>query len=139
MGFTLLELLLTLTVLAALMIFGGVQLPELVRASALRGDVTALARQLRYGRFSALQHGAPVALCALGPEGRCENAWNAPLSLFIDHPPKGSGRARKIALPAPRPRASQGVERQWRAFGSRRYFFAGARTGARTDRTVVSP
>ena len=36
MGFTLLELLLTLTVLAAhLMIFGGVQLPELVRASAL--------------------------------------------------------------------------------------------------------
>lgn len=54
MGFTLLELLLTLTVLAALMIFGGVQLPELVRASALRGDVTALARQLRYGRFSAL-------------------------------------------------------------------------------------
>ena len=42
MGFTLLELLLTLTVLAALMIFGGVQLPELVRASALRGSSSSL-------------------------------------------------------------------------------------------------
>lgn len=121
MGFTLLELLLTLTVLAALMIFGGVQLPELVRASALRGDVTALARQLRYGRFSALQHGAPVALCALSPERRCENAWNAPLSLFIDHPPKGVRQGPEDRLLRLAPRASQGVERQWRAFGSLRY------------------
>ncbi|MEC8020678.1 MAG: GspH/FimT family protein [Pseudomonadota bacterium] len=102
MGFTLLELLLTLTVLAALMIFGGVQLPELVR-------------------FSALQHGAPVALCALSPEGRCENAWNAPLSLFIDHPPKGVRQGPEDRLLRLAPRASQGVERQWRAFGSRRY------------------
>ena len=138
MGFTLLELLLTLTVLAALMIFGGVQLPDLVRASALRGDVTTLARQLSYGRFSALQHGAPVALCALSPEGRCENAWNAPLSLFIDHPPKGvrQGPEDRLLRLAPGPRKGWNGDGALLVAGAT---FAGARTGARTDRTVVSP
>ncbi|MFZ8913148.1 MAG: prepilin-type N-terminal cleavage/methylation domain-containing protein [Gammaproteobacteria bacterium] len=121
MGFTLLELLITLAVLTALTIIGGAQLPNLVGASALRSDVNALARHLRYGRFSALQHGAPVTLCALSPQGRCEPAWNAPLSLFIDHPPKGLRQGPEDRVLRLGPGASRGVVRQWRAFGSRRY------------------
>lgn len=121
MGFTLPELLLTLTVLATLTIFGGAQLPDLVGASALRSDVNALVRQLRYGRFSALQHRTPVTLCALSPKGRCENAWNEPLSLFIDHPPKGFRQGPEDRLLRLGPGAPRGVGRRWRAFGSRRY------------------
>ncbi len=121
MGFTLLELLITLTVLAALTIFGGAELPDLIGNRALRSEVNTLARHLRYGRFSALQHGAPVTLCALGPKGRCENAWNGPLSLFIDHPPKGLRQGPEDRLLRRSPGASRGVGRQWRAFGSRRY------------------
>jgi type IV fimbrial biogenesis protein FimT len=121
MGFTLLELLITLTVLAALTVFGGSQLPDLISNRALRSDVNALARHLRYGRFSALQHGAPVTLCALNPKGRCENAWDGPLSLFIDHPPKGLRQGPEDRLLRLGPRAPRGVARQWRAFGSRRY------------------
>lgn len=121
MGFTLLELLIALTVLAALTILGGAHLPELLGTSALRGDVNGLARQLRYGRFSALQHGAPVTLCPLSSKGRCENAWNAPLSLFIDHPPKGLKQGPKDRLLRLGPSAPGGVGREWRGFGSRRY------------------
>ncbi len=121
MGFTLLELLITLTVLAALTVFGGAQLPDLISNRALRSDVNALARHLRYGRFSALQHGAPVTLCALNPKGRCENAWDGPLSLFIDHPPKGLRQGPEDRLLRLGPRAPRGVARHWRAFGSRRY------------------
>lgn len=131
MGFTLLELLITLTVLAALTIFGSAQLPDLIGNRALRSDVNALARHLRYGRFSALQHGAPVTLCALSPEGRCENAWNGPLSLFIDHPPKGLRQGPEDHLLRLGPGAPPGVGRQWRAFGSRRYLRW--RTDGRTD------
>lgn len=121
MGFTLLELLITLAVLAVLTIVGSVQLPDLAGTSALRSDVNTLARHLRYGRFSALQYGAPVTLCALSPKGRCENAWNAPLSLFIDHPPKGLRQGPEDRLLRLGPRAPRGVGRRWRAFGSRRY------------------
>ena len=121
MGFSLLELLITLTVLAALTIFGSAQLPDLIGNRALRSGVNTLARHLRYGRFSALQHGAPVTLCALSPQGRCENAWNAPLSLFIDHPPKGLRQGPEDRLLRLGPGAPPGVGRQWRAFGSRRY------------------
>ena len=121
MGFTLLELLVVLTVLAALSIFGGAHLPELISAGALRSDVNTLTRHLRYGRFSALQHGAPVTLCALSPQGRCENVWNGPLSLFIDHPPKGVRQGPEDRLLRLSPGAPRGVGRQWRAFGSRRY------------------
>ena len=121
MGFSLLELLITLVVLTALTIIGGAQLPDLVGNRALRSDVNTLARHLRYGRFSALQYGAPVTLCALSPKGRCEAAWNAPLSLFIDHPPKGLRQGPEDRLLRLGSGASRGVGRQWRAFGSRRY------------------
>ena len=131
MGFTLLELLITLTVLAALTIFGNAQLPDLIGNRALRSDLNSLARHLRYGRYSALQHGVPVTLCALSPKGRCENAWNAPLSLFIDHPPKGLRQGPEDRLLRLVPGASRGVRRQWRAFGSRRYLRW--RTDGRTD------
>ena len=121
MGFTLLELLITLTVLTVLTIVGGALLPDLIGNRALRSDVHTLARHLRYGRFSALQYGVPVTLCALSPKGRCENTWNAPLSLFIDHPPKGLRQGPEDRLLRLGPGASRGVGRQWRAFGSRRY------------------
>lgn len=131
MGFSLLELLITPAVLAALTIVGGAQLPDLVGNRALRSDVNTLARHLRYGRFSALQHGVPVTLCALSPQGRCENAWNAPLSLFIDHPPKGLRQGPEDRLLRLGPGAPLGVGRQWRAFGSRRYLRG--RPDGRTD------
>lgn len=121
MGFSLLELLTVMALLALLATFAVPASPAPSAATTLSAEGDRLLRGLRHARHSGIALRQPVTLCALDRNHRCQNAWSGPLTLFVDHPPKGRRQGPEDKILRQLPPAPTGVARRWRAFGSRRY------------------
>jgi type IV fimbrial biogenesis protein FimT len=88
-GFTLIELIATLSVLAVL---SAVALPQLSRLHwSIRAetDVQRLHSALAHARYLAATTGRPVTLCPTDPNGRCNGDWQGSIQVFVDDFPKG--------------------------------------------------
>jgi prepilin-type N-terminal cleavage/methylation domain len=120
-GFSLLELLTVMALLALLATFALPPRPDSGATATLNSEADRLSRLLRHGRHSGVALRQPVTLCPLDAKDRCHNAWDAPLTLFIDHPPKGQRQGPEDQILRRLPPAPPGLTRHWRAFGSRRY------------------
>lgn len=83
-GFTLLELLITITILGILISTGtqGMQwLSERTQASTTR---TNIERAFASARYTAVTERVIVTICPLNQNGKCVNDWSLPTAIFRD-------------------------------------------------------
>ena len=83
-GFTLLELLITITILAILINTGTQSmqwLSERTQASATRSNIE---RIFAIGRYTAVTENTIVTICPLNQSQKCVNDWSLPASIFRD-------------------------------------------------------
>ncbi len=83
-GFTLLELLITITILAILINTGtqGMQwLSERTQASATRSNIE---RAFATARYTAVTERTIVTICPLNQNRKCVNDWSLPTAVFRD-------------------------------------------------------
>lgn len=121
-GFTLLELLITITILAILINTGtqGMQwLSQRTQASTTR---TNIERIFATARFSAVTDRTIVTICPLGPGNKCTSNWNNEVSIFKD-----PDNLKKLATPGQLLRVSKLANRgnlvsSSAGSGARRYF-----------------
>lgn len=85
-GFTLVELLVAVAVLAILLGTGVPSFVEMVRDSRIGGDANALARALHLARSEAVKRAEFVTVCPRGGSGGCGGAgdWSDGWIAFVD-------------------------------------------------------
>ena len=84
-GYTLLELLLTVAIIAVVTNLGG-GFVELVERQRRYVTVLDLRRSLNYARNMAVNLQSEVTLCALDKAGKCQRAWQGrDIATFTDH------------------------------------------------------
>lgn len=90
-GFTLVELMVTVAVVAILLAVGAPQLRTFIQKQQVNGDLQALASAITLARTEALKRSANVSLCPLPASGNheCANAasdWSHGWMVFVDPP-----------------------------------------------------
>lgn len=75
-GFTLIELMVTISVLAILMTIAAPNLQTLLQNSRLSSQASGLVGDLSFARAEALKLGSPVAVCASADGATCSGATN---------------------------------------------------------------
>ncbi len=85
-GFTLIELMVTLSVLAILLTIGIPNLQMFIQNSRLESQSASLMGDLNYARSEAVRLGSPVALCASADGATCSGAavWETGWVVFND-------------------------------------------------------
>lgn len=121
-GFTLLELLITITILATLINIGaqGMQwLSERTQASTTRSNIE---RAFAAARYTAVIENTIVTLCPLNQSQKCVNDWSLPASVFRD-PGSSLELKSQAQLVRSLPLAPNGVLTPSNSFnGPRKYF-----------------
>lgn len=129
-GFTLVELLVTLAVIALLAGTGIPGLERWVAASRLAAWTTTYAQALHTMRHIAVESGRHVSLCELGRGDRCTGRWGPRLVLFFDDDRDGQLASRRdIIMDIVMPGEDARLDVSWRGFGERRFLNVRA-TGA---------
>jgi type IV fimbrial biogenesis protein FimT len=85
-GFTLIELMVTLSVLAILLAIGIPSLQMFIQNSRLQSQSASLMGDLNYARAEAVRLGSPVAVCASANGATCSGAltWETGWVVFND-------------------------------------------------------
>lgn len=98
-GFTLIELMVTLSVLAILLTIGIPNLQMFIQNSRLQSQSTSLMGDLNYARAEAVRLGSPVAVCASANGAACSGAltWETGWIVFNDR--NGNGVVDAAELP----------------------------------------
>ncbi len=89
-GFTLLELIVALAVLAVLIGIGAPSFRSLVEDAGLSRAVGTLDGALRYARSEAIKRGQSVGLCARGTDTTCGADWTQGWLVYADDPDAGT-------------------------------------------------
>jgi type IV fimbrial biogenesis protein FimT len=95
-GFTLVEMMVTVAVVAILLAVGAPQLRTFVQKQQVRGDVQTLASAIQLARTEALKRSSDVTLCPLPSSGahECADAttdWSHGWMVFVDPPQTAAG------------------------------------------------
>lgn len=90
-GFSLLELLITLTIVAIVAAFALPSLNSILQRGEQRAALSELIAIINLSRNTAIQEQTAVTLCPIGTNSKCTKDWNRPLTAFRD-----PERARKI-------------------------------------------
>ncbi len=83
-GFTLIDSLIVIAILAMTMGFGWPSLQSTLAESRTEMYMKTLSRDILYMRVYAINHGTPVTLCPL-KGGKCIKDWQEKISVFIDY------------------------------------------------------
>ncbi|MDP3419990.1 MAG: GspH/FimT family pseudopilin [Thiobacillus sp.] len=104
-GFTLIELMVTLSVLAILLTIGIPSLQMFIQNSRLQSQSASLMGDLNYARAEAVRLGSPVAVCASADGATCSGAltWETGWVVFndINNPPNNVVDAGELLRAAP--------------------------------------
>lgn len=84
-GFTLLELLVTITVLAILAILAHQHLTTFIIDLRVNNEITKLHRLLLVARNFSINSQQKVTICPLNTMKQCDTQWHNPLVVFIDN------------------------------------------------------
>lgn len=85
-GFTLLELLVTMAILAIVLAIGVPSFRYIIYSSRISNEVNALVGSLQYARGEAIKRGQSVAVCASNDGATCSGAssWVSGWLVFVD-------------------------------------------------------
>lgn len=83
-GFTIIELLLSIAILLSLLSIGVPSLNEFLVKTRVDNEVYTLHRLLLLSRNAAINHNTKVTLCPLNEQSQCHNVWHQKLSVFTD-------------------------------------------------------
>ena len=83
-GFTLIQMLITVTILVTTTAIGLPNLLNLIAKLKVDNEIYRLFNLLQIARNSAINHGKPTTLCPLDQSNKCTNKWQNSLSVFID-------------------------------------------------------
>jgi len=83
-GFTLLELLITATLIGGVFTLAGPYFAKISVKSETEAQTRVLTDTLTYSRHSAITMVTDTVLCPLDTNGKCGRNWNRELTLFID-------------------------------------------------------
>lgn len=102
-GFTLIELMVTLSVLAILLTIGIPSLQMFIQNSRLQSQSASLMGDLNYARAEAVRLGSPVAVCASANGAACSGAltWETGWLIFNDINTDGVVDAGELLRAAP--------------------------------------
>ena len=84
MGFTIIEILVSLAILLSLIAIGTPLLNNFIVETRVDNEIFTLHRLLLVARNTALTHNSNVTLCPLNSQGFCTNSWHKELSVFTD-------------------------------------------------------
>lgn len=117
-GFTLIELMVTLSVLAILLTIGIPSLQMFIQNSRLQSQSAALVGDFNYARAEAVRLGSPVAVCASADGASCSGAlaWETGWIVFNDR--NGNGAVDAAELPVLRAAPALGGGNTMRAGGA---------------------
>jgi len=104
-GFTLIELMTTLTLVAIILAIGIPSMNGFIQSNRISSEMTAFAGDLQFARAEAIKQGIPVVLCASSNGTSCSgaNAWQAGWIVYADVDSsggQGSGESAIRARPA---------------------------------------
>jgi len=83
-GFTLIELIITLSIIALITTAGSASYSFLIDSSRIQRDSSTLLMLLQTTRQLAVEHSATSVLCPSLNQITCINDWKTPLIIFID-------------------------------------------------------
>lgn len=83
-GLTLVELLLTIGIIAIVAVYAAPTLSPIIESSQRSAVINDMLAFLAMGRQKAVINGQVITLCPLNDDNRCGRDWNTPLTLFID-------------------------------------------------------
>ncbi|TSE28789.1 hypothetical protein Tther_01863 [Tepidimonas thermarum] len=95
-GFTLIEVLVTISILTILAAIGIPSFQQLIKDKRLETHRDALQSALAVARSAAIAHGRRAVVCAYGSEGpppTCSSNWSAGWIAFIDNDDSGTPTA----------------------------------------------
>lgn len=102
-GFTLIELMVTLSVLAILLTIGIPSLQMFIQNSRLQSQSTSLMGDLNYARAEAVRLGSPIAVCASADGATCSGTlvWETGWVVFNDVNTNNTVDANELLRAAP--------------------------------------
>ena len=83
-GFSLLEVLVTMSVVVILATVGVPLFKETIQRSNADAAITSFARAFSFARVQAINLGQEVTVCHLSDANACDGNWTETLSIFID-------------------------------------------------------
>jgi len=83
-GLTLLELLITLAIIAVVAAFAAPTLSELIKSTARNSSTADLISLINLARATAIEEQTSVTLCPLSSLNKCTKDWSRPLTAFRD-------------------------------------------------------
>ena len=83
-GFTLVELMVVLSIAAIVGAFSVSSFSALVHSTQSRTATRDLRQGLMYARVLAVKHNVLVTVCPLDSDGTCNTDWSQPVSIFED-------------------------------------------------------
>lgn len=83
-GITLVELCVALSVLSILAFSAISFAPSMIQHKRSDAAIKDIFHLFRLARTEAITSGSIVTMCPLDLSGRCRNAWNGPVSVFLD-------------------------------------------------------
>lgn len=95
-GFTLLELLVTVSIISILTVIGVPSFRDMMASRSVQSQVDDLAGSIRLARTEALKRGLPVTLCrtadanAASPACASATDWSTGWLVFVDRAPRGA-------------------------------------------------
>lgn len=119
-GFTLLNLLITLTISGILATTGIPSLQKLLNNNQANNAYQALFTLIQFTRIQSVNYGGQVLLCPTLNQIDCINDWNQELMIFVDSDDSESRNNDELLLQI-RQASAANETLNWRASGSRRY------------------
>jgi type IV fimbrial biogenesis protein FimT len=120
LGFTLLNLLVTLSVSSILATFGIPTLSELISNSQVNSTYQRLFTLIQYARTESVSYSSQVLICPTENKIDCVDNWNLPLMVFVDLNYDEVRNDEEMILRETK-RLTGEEHLDWRTSGSRRY------------------
>ena len=119
-GFTLLELLITLTIF---MILIGIAIPSyriISERNQANAEIIQLYRTIQLARSEAIKHNEIMCLCGSSNQKSCDGDWSAGYILFVDKDANGVVGASEMIVQSIH-RIAKGGQLSWKGFPNRNY------------------
>lgn len=91
-GFTMIELLMALVILAILLATAGPAFHRYLAETRARSAMAHMQTLFAYARFEAVHAGEKMTLCALDPDGRCARDWGPAHTVAVFRDDNGNRR-----------------------------------------------